>query len=304
MSVRRHVCTLGGLEDSLRNAAFILCAGGVAHTGEMALQVTGLGGLASARRWAACGGAEALLRSIRTSLLWAAGRKTGRGPICRVTSHLGRGVEELLARESVNRHCAPLGLRLIAIDPASELARRTGGSACTVADPEGVLRGSKRVAAEEATAPGTRIGLADGRLLVAVDAAAAHRQGGEHEGGREPSRGEHPPTLPAHRPSFPVRTHGRTGFNAGRSGLIVPSTPGEAHHVRATSLRHRLGPEFPAAPVLGSVLLDGTHRARDLKRLRQDSNLLPPASTSPGHSAPLVSRGVGRCGSSRRTSSG
>jgi hypothetical protein len=130
MSGRRHVCTLRGLENHLRKTAFILSAGGVLYTGEMALQVAGLRSLAPARGWAACGGAEALLRGTRTSLLWAAGRKTGRRP---------------------------------------------------------------------------------------VHAAAAHRGGGEDEGGREPSGDEHRPTLPARRPSFPVRIHGRTGLNAGRS---------------------------------------------------------------------------------------
>lgn len=87
MSGRHHVCTLRGLEDGLRNAAFILCAGGVVHTGEMALQVAGLGGLAPPRGWAACGGAEALLRGIRARLLRAAGRKTGRWPMGGLTSH-------------------------------------------------------------------------------------------------------------------------------------------------------------------------------------------------------------------------
>jgi hypothetical protein len=122
MSGGRHVCSLRGLENHLRNTAFILSAGGVVYTGETALQVAGLGSLAPARGWAACGGAKALLRGIRTSLLWAAGRKTGRKP---------------------------------------------------------------------------------------MHAAAAHRGGGEDEGGREPSGGEHPRTLPVRRPSSPVRAHGR-----------------------------------------------------------------------------------------------
>ena len=87
MSDRQYVCPLRRHKDGLRNAAFILCAGGVVHTGEMALQVAGLGGLAPARGWAACGRAEALLRGIRARLLRAAGRKTGRGPMGGLTSH-------------------------------------------------------------------------------------------------------------------------------------------------------------------------------------------------------------------------
>jgi len=106
MSGRWHVGTLRGLEDHLSNAAFALCAGDVVQTDEMALQVAGLRTLAPAGRRAACSGTEALLRRIRTRLLWAAGRETRRRPVRRVTTELIRVVEELLARESVERRCA------------------------------------------------------------------------------------------------------------------------------------------------------------------------------------------------------